>query len=111
MIAISVNGIAQRVQPCLAGSLVGSSPIVGAVACNAGDSRFGVAVPAGSARKNAVCIEADKPRVVADETANERALGKMGEIAFLDRADLARRELQLLCDGIDGQAPGLARRA
>ena len=47
MIAISVSGIAQRVQPCFGGSLVGSSPIVGAVACNAGDSRFGVAVPDG----------------------------------------------------------------
>src|SRR4029453_256548 len=38
MIAISVSGIAQRVQPCRAGSVVGSSPMVGAVACNEGDS-------------------------------------------------------------------------
>ncbi len=111
MMAISVSGIAQRVQPWRAGSVVGSSPIVGAIACNAGDSRFGVAAPAGRALQHRLRVDANEARVVSDEAADERAPGQMGEIVLLDRTDLARRELQLQGDRVDGQAGGLARSA
>ena len=56
-------------------------------------------------------IEAERARVVAHESAHERAAGQLRVVVLLERAHLARRELQLLRDAVLGQPRGLARRA
>ena len=50
-----------------------------------------------------------QPRVVAREAADERAAGELREVSVLERAHLARRELQMLRDRVDRQPVRLAR--
>ena len=92
-------------------SVVGSSPIVGAVGCSVGASSAGARGAAGSAPSTASGIEVDEARVVAHEAAHERAARQMRVVVLLERPHLARRELQLLRDGVDRQAGRLARGA
>ena len=50
----------------------------------------------------------DQPRIVAHKPAYKRASRQRGKVAFLQRAYLPRRKLQLLGDAFDGQSGGLS---
>ena len=52
-----------------------------------------------------------QPRVVAHEATDERAARQPREVAVLQRFDLPRRELELLCDRVEREPGGLARMA
>ncbi len=107
--AARVSGIAQRVHAAFECSAVGSSPIVWAVGCSNGASSAGVAVPVANAPSTVVWVEADEPRVALDESAHERPARQMAVVAFLEGPHLARRELQLVGDGVDRKARCLPR--
>ena len=102
--------MAQRAGLGLPGTSAGNSPIGRVVGASDGRSSDGAAARLGQRGEHRVGVEAQQARVVAHEAAHERAAGQLREVAVLERPHLARRELQLLRDGVDRQ-PGASRAA